>query len=361
MAQHSLPKHMNRQPLSEECTYNCALLAGVATTLLLTEAMQGRMDDTVPATVGSVSAEDDFFRTANSPAMQALADMVDKLADTKVAILIVGETGTRKHLLARHIHNHSPRSARPFRAVRAKELTPQSFPGGGKGEGSPGRLFDAGTLFIEEISALSPVSQAALYSWVTSATTSATTRIIGSSGGELEQEIRKGTSRHDLYYYFSEVCLRIPSLRHRKQDIPLLAKYFLKNYSKTLDRPKVQLSASTMSFLLRHDWPGNVRELEQAVRTIVAVGDERIARAALRSSWAKQPLLASSRTVSLKQVARAASRQAERELILQTLSRTRWNRKRAAEELRISYKALLYKLKEITAEDDLAEPEETTV
>jgi len=122
------------------------------------------------------------------------------------------------------------------------------------------------------------------------------------------------------------------------------------------------LTAATSRFLLDHNWPGNVRELEDLLKTIVAIGDERIALAAIRSSLAERRRGHEGlESVSLKEAARAASRQAEREIILRVLSRTRWNRKRAAQELQISYKALLYKLKQIGLDDEVNGREEMLI
>jgi two-component system response regulator AtoC len=177
-------------------------------------------------------------------------------------------------------------------------------------------------------------------------------KMIFTSHRNLEHEVRLGRFREDLYYQISGICLRIPPLRHRKDDISLLADRFLAKYAMLLHRPKPALTEPTIRFLAEYSWPGNVRELEDAARTIAAIGDDKVAIAALRSAQrstrrqnGKTPL------VSLKEASRAASRAAEKELILKVLSRTQWNRKRAAEEVKISYKALLYKLKQIGMND----------
>jgi two-component system response regulator AtoC len=141
------------------------------------------------------------------------------------------------------------------------------------------------------------------------------------------------------------VCLRLPPLRQRREDIPCLMSFFLSKYAKEFQRPAPGLSAQTQVLFQEYAWPGNVRELEGAAKAIVALGDETLAMSGLRSLL--QRAGGNGERVSLKQVARAASREAERELILKALARTRWNRRRAAQELQISYKALLYKLKQI--------------
>jgi two-component system response regulator AtoC len=153
--------------------------------------------------------------------------------------------------------------------------------------------------------------------------------------------------RDDIYYMISGLSLQLPPLRHRQSDIPYLADHFLQRAAASLQRRKPTLSPAMQRFLLEYPWPGNVAELRDTAMMIVALGDEQLAMAALRSR-AQEIHRAGGlpKIISLKQAARVASRSAERELILKVLSRTMWNRKRAAQELQISYKALLYKLKQ---------------
>jgi two-component system response regulator AtoC len=150
-----------------------------------------------------------------------------------------------------------------------------------------------------------------------------------------------------LYYRLSGVCLRIPPLRQRKDDIAQLMGFFLQRYSEAYHRPVPVLSPATQKLFLEHSWPGNLPELEGAARAIVAVGNESVAMGGLRSMLTRGDNRTNGEKTSLKEASRAASREAERELILKVLTRTRWNRRRAAQELQISYKALLYKLKQI--------------
>jgi two-component system response regulator AtoC len=172
-------------------------------------------------------------------------------------------------------------------------------------------------------------------------------RVIGGSSRDLEGDVRSGMFREDLYYRLSGVCLRVPPLRQRKEDIPELMSFFLARYAEVFHRAAPSLSDSTRQLFLEYSWPGNLRELEAAARAIVAVGDESVAMGGLRSTLVRTDNGSNGSRVSLKEVARAASREAEKELILKALTRTRWNRRRAAQELQISYKALLYKLKQI--------------
>ncbi len=172
-------------------------------------------------------------------------------------------------------------------------------------------------------------------------------RFICGTSRELEPEVKAGKFREDLYYGISGVCLRLPPLRQRKEDIPVLRDWFLSAAARDFCRAVPVLSPETQNFFLEYNWPGNIRELKDAARAIVGLGDETLAMGGLRSLLRRVDRVGNGEKISLKDAARAASREAEREIILQVLTRTRWNRRRAAQELQISYKALLYKLKQI--------------
>jgi two-component system response regulator AtoC len=172
-------------------------------------------------------------------------------------------------------------------------------------------------------------------------------RVVCGSSRDLDGDVRSGSFREDLYYRLSSVCLRIPPLRQRKEDLAHLLEFFLQRYSEAYRRPVPVLSPATQKLFVGHSWPGNLPELEAAARAIVAVGDESVAMGGLRSLLTRGAQRGNGERTSLKEASRAASREAERELILKVLTRTRWNRRRAAQELQISYKALLYKLKQI--------------
>jgi two-component system response regulator AtoC len=170
------------------------------------------------------------------------------------------------------------------------------------------------------------------------------------SSRELDAEVRAGRFREDVYYRIAALSLRLPPLRQRQEDIPALTSFFLDKYAAVFGRPRPSLSAEALGALQNHRWPGNIRELENTVKRIVALGDERAPLADIESSLDKSLAQGS----SLKQAARTASRLAEKELILKVLQHTKWNRKKAAQELQISYKALLYKLKQIGVDDTAA-------
>ena len=287
-----------------------------------------------------------------SPAMRALKKAMEKVASSEVPVLILGEPGTGKRALAFQIHQQSERSHETFSEVECGGLGPEFFYGGNDAE-SVFSEFASGTIVLHEISLLSPECQVALQELLvkrfqTEEATKGGPRLIFTTHANLEQEIRLGRFREDLYYRISGCCLRVPPLRHRKEDISGLAETFLSKYAIRLQCTKPNISEFTRRFLAEYGWPGNVRELEEATRTIAAVGDEKLALAALKSAHRgvrRQP--ERGLALSLKETSKAASRAAEKDLILKVLSRTRWNRKRAAAELKISYKALLYKLKQM--------------
>ena len=210
---------------------------------------------------------------------------------------------------------------------------------------------DAGTIYLKDLADLSADCQARLLEALPQSpgrgVASGQPRLICGSARDLEGEVRRGRLREDLYYRISGVCLRLPPLRQRKEDIPFLMGYFLRKYARDFRRRVPDLSAETLRLFLDYAWPGNLRELEDAARVLAALGDERVALGGLRALLRKPETGSNGAGVSLKAASRAASREAEKELILDTLTRTRWNRRRAAEQLQISYKALLYKLKQI--------------
>jgi two-component system response regulator AtoC len=180
-----------------------------------------------------------------------------------------------------------------------------------------------------------------------------TSRVVSATNRNLDEEMRAGRFRNDLYYRINGVCLRLPPLRERKDDIALLVECFLTKHATRFARPRPTLGPRTLRMFLDHSWPGNIRELENVVKKIVALGDEELALAELDVTPVAPPKSesAAGQNYSLKAASRAASREAEREMIMKALARTRWNRKRAAQELQISYKSLLYKLKKIGFEE----------
>lgn len=281
-----------------------------------------------------------------SPSMRPVEAVINEVSQSEVPVLLLAEAGAGKRATARRIHEMSRRRGQPFRALQCSTLKPEDLGTGPRN----GHSTAVGTIFLEEIADLSPSSQASLREvLVQSAGGSGNglPRLICGSARDLEVEVKAGRLREDVYYRISGVCLRLPPLRQRKEDIPRLMAHFLRKYSEEFHRPLPQLSADMERLFLDYSWPGNLRELESAARVLVALGDERLAMGGLRALLRPPSNGGNGGRLSLKAAAKAASHQAEKELILKVLTRTRWNRRRAAAELQISYKALLYKLKQI--------------
>jgi two-component system response regulator AtoC len=293
-----------------------------------------------------------------SPMMRELECAIADIGRADLPVLLVGEKGTGKELVAREIHAHHGATAAAFLKVCCAEQTSRFFKElfeetARAAAQTPGR---SATVFLDEIADLNLPCQMTLVGALTEGdgrghTEHLGARLISTTSRNLEEEIRKDRFREDLFYRLNGICLRVPPLRHRKEDIPALLELFLKLHADTLGRPPATLQPKTLEALSEHSWPGNIRELEEVAKKIL-LSDERTALAGLHSgARASSAAGKVSAVLSLKEAARNASRQVERELILKTLARTRWNRKRAAQELGISYKALLYKLKQIALDD----------
>jgi DNA-binding NtrC family response regulator len=286
------------------------------------------------------------FVSSISPEMQAIERTMIDMAATDVPVLITGESGTGKGAMALRMHQLSRHRDEPFIKINCSALALDT----------PGNLWtQSGTVFLDEVSDLDPASQSRLLQLLPDGELPATghgagVRLIACTRHKLEQEVRALRFREDLYYRVKGVCLRLPPLRQRKADIPALLEHFLAKYSVLLGRAKPEIGRSVLGRLVDYSWPGNIRELEYTVQKIIALGDAASALADLGADGRESREPASPAPLSLKETAREASRQAERELILKVLARTRWNRKRAAQELQISYKALLYKLKQMGME-----------
>ncbi len=325
--------------------------------------------------IGARAGLNQYYVQGTSPAMRALERTIADIAPTEIPVLLVGESGTGKEVVALEIHRLSRRWNEAFvkcgcAGLSADSLVTrlQSVENNG-GEGTAG----GGSLFLDEISHLESASQARLLNLLPDGNGNPSAgchsvRIICSTTRNLEDEMRNTRFREELYYRISGVQLRLPPLRNRKEDIPALLDFFLKKYASLFGRPEPQPSAGIMHLLLGYTWPGNIRELENVARKMVALGDEQLAvhdlangNAAKSSESAPVPARAPrtdpAPVRSLKEAAREASRHAERALILSQLERTHWNRKRTARELQISYKALLYKLKQLGL-DGTERPEE---
>jgi two-component system, NtrC family, response regulator AtoC len=310
---------------------------------------------------GSVLVNEDWgFVTGLCPAMQTLESVVAEIAPTTIPVLFVGESGTGKAMFAQRVHRLSARSGEPLVTISCAAMNStqlSSVLGLDPSHNADVSAETAGTVIFDEISELDSACQRSLLYALPDGHVNLQrgmlgARVVSTTRRNLDDDMRAGRFRTELYYRINGVCLRLPTLRDRREDIPILIESFLSKHAAQFGRPRPTLSPRTMRMLLDHSWPGNIRELENVVKKIIALGDEQLAVSELTPA-PPQPRVEApeSRHYSLKAASRAASRDAERELILKVLEHTRWNRKRAAQELQISYKSLLYKLKQIGVQD----------
>jgi len=295
-----------------------------------------------------------------SPEMQPVQRLISEIALTDIPVLLIGESGTGKEVVALYIHSLSQFKESPFVKLSCAALTPESLEKRlGNSENAHTEKWGSGvgTLFFDEIGELDASSQRRLLHLLPdgygfSAGQSLADRIISSTTRDMESEVQNRKFRSELLYRVAGACLQLPPLRRRREDIPLLVRYFLSKYARIFQRAEMTLSDTVMQMLIEHPWPGNIRQLENVIKRVVALENEELGVADLRVS----PMISrlpqgNLSSPSLKAASRTASRQAERQLILKTLEKTHWNRKRAAEALQISYKSLLYKLKQIQPAD----------
>src|SRR5215510_6184762 len=230
-----------------------------------------------------------------SEAMEKVYRLIEKVSAISSNVLIVGETGTGKELVARAIHYNSERSDRAFVAVNCGALTENlleselfghvkgAFTGAIANQEGFFRKADKGTLFLDELSEVSPGLQVKLLRAIQEREVIPVggreplkfdVRFIAATNRKLEEEVRKGTFREDLFYRINVITIPLPPLRDRKEDVPLLVNHFLQKYAQRLGKPSVKILREAMQALVNYDWPGNVRELENMIERAVALCEE---------------------------------------------------------------------------------------
>ncbi|HEX5473900.1 MAG TPA: sigma 54-interacting transcriptional regulator [Vicinamibacterales bacterium] len=346
-----------------------------------------------PLAVSSRRVHGELLGTSDK--MREVHELIARVADTDVTVLIRGESGTGKELVARAIHAASPRHERTFVKVNCAALPAElleselfGFERGaftGAIQHKPGKFEFAnhGTMFLDEISEMKPPLQAKLLQVLQDGEFArlgsrhdvrVDVRVLAATNRDLEVAVAEGQLREDLFFRLNVVCITLPPLRQRRDEIPALTEYFVRRYSEHYNKGLFALATDTLRLFAEYDWPGNVRELENLVKRMVILGTDAQIRRDLADAIAGRaprvgpipalqgptpvppeppsPAAAPPASGSLREIGRHAAREAERELIFRTLQQTRWNRREAAEILGISYKALLYKIKE--AEFDTA-------
>jgi two-component system response regulator AtoC len=307
-----------------------------------------------------------------SPKMREVGEIVRRAAGVDVTVLICGETGTGKDLVARTIHHLSSRRGKPFVKVNCAAMPRDlleselfghergAFTGAHRQKIGKFEAADGGTIFLDEIGDLHPALQAKLlhvlqdgeFSRVGGKSTlKVDVRVIAATNQDLDRAVATGRFREDLYYRINVIQIVVPPLRERTEEIPFLINYFIERHSRLFGREGFVVPPDVMEALVKHTYPGNVREVENLVKRMIVLGDPAFASSALNQRKVDPAALgarkASALMPSLKDVARQAARSAEREAIAKVLEDTRWNRVKAAKLLRISYRALLYKIKDV--------------
>src|SRR5579871_231128 len=328
-----------------------------------------------------------------SPKMEEVKHTIEQVADTTATVLIRGESGTGKEVVARMVYAQSGRRDRPFVKVNCAAIPhelleselfgyePGAFTGANRQKLGKFELANNGTIFLDEISEMHPALQAKLLHVLQDHEFSrlggkrdiqVDVRVIAATNKLLERAVEEGVFREDLFYRLNVVTIHIPPLRERKEEIPVFLEYFLDKYSEYYGKHPPMFGDYAMARMMEYAWPGNIRELENLIKRYVIVGNEAqiireisthkpivlsmpgapvsVAPAAASPAVASpvQPNTAGEFEMpSLLEIGRRAAMQAEREAIERVLAQTRWNRRQAAKILKISYKALLNKLKVI--------------
>ena len=320
---------------------------------------------------------DEVFFVAASPNMRKLRSQAALVANVDIPVLMLGESGTGKEVMARLIHKLSPRAHRTFlkvncAAVPADLLESELFgyeAGAftGANHAKPGKfeICNKGTILLDEIGEMPPSLQAKLlhvlqdqqFSRLGSrSVVKVDVRILAATNINIPEALANKRLREDLYYRLNAFTLTIPPLRERREEIPILLKHFMARLSEQYARPPLPFSPEMLSACATYPWPGNLRELGNFIKRYLVLGDDKLAINELQprsdSSGAQfdasPPRNGNSAdaTGGLKSLARSAKDEAEAEAIAKALDETNWNRKQAAALLQISYKALLYKIRQ---------------
>ncbi len=293
------------------------------------------------------------FVPGQCSAIRSVNAVAVDLAQTDIPVLLFGASGTGKEVYARLIHRLSGLEDSLLKRLDCRAPDASYLLGQAQETLGPSSIDGrAGTLFLDSVDELDLACQRVLLSLLPDGKLKGGDRqlggrIISSTSCNLEKQIEVGHFRLELYFRINGVCLRLPPLKERKEDIRTLLEFFLLKHAGEQRRKTLPLKNDVMDVLTSYSWPGNIRELENVAKKIVALGDTELALGDIRNAPLNPPTARQENHNSLKVAARAASRRTEKELILQALERTHWNRKRAAQELQISYKALLYKIKQI--------------
>jgi two-component system response regulator AtoC len=310
-----------------------------------------------------------FGRT---PAMRAIRQKLESVADTGVPVLLQGESGTGKEICARYLHVFSGRTRGSLVKVSCPAI-PESLmetelfgyeKGAFTGAHSTkrGRVEEAhqGTLFLDEIGSLDLSAQSKLLQVLQDGTfvrvgghntRTIETRLVSCANRDLRAQVNEGSFRLDLLYRINAVTISIPPLRHRREEVEPLVQYFTDLNARAFRLSPRPISRSTIQLMERYNWPGNVRQLANLVRSYVLIGDEDLlATELMPQTFSNESIVADidlSQPLSLKRITKKATLDLERQIILKVLRTNNWNRQKTAKWLQMSYRSLLYKLNEV--------------
>ncbi|HSK09338.1 MAG TPA: sigma-54 dependent transcriptional regulator [Vicinamibacterales bacterium] len=352
-----------------------------------------------------------FLFWGNSEQMRQIANVIEHVADSDVTVLIRGESGVGKELVARAIHQRSPRRNKPLVKVNCAALPTElleselfghekgAFTGAANTRIGKFEQADGGTLMLDEIAEMKPALQAKLLHVLQDGEftrlggnkrQTVDVRALAATNRDLESMMVAGDFREDLYYRLKVIEVTVPALRERRDEIPHLADFFIAKYARKYNRAVPTLSEEVRHLFLEHDWPGNIRELENMIKRLIILQDEQMLVRELRSAASRAPVFAPALATvgvggpapagyqpvaappagspadlqgepaddaltadpapeepkTLADIARAAAMKAERAALERTLDEVRWNRRKAAQLLGVSYKTLLNKIKE---------------
>jgi two-component system response regulator AtoC len=306
----------------------------------------------------------------STPALRAIRHQLEKVCSTNIPILIQGSGGSGKEILARWIHRRSPWGTGPFIKVNFAAIPGSlleselfgyeagAFTGANSSRIGRVEMAQGGTLFLDQITDLDPAFQAKILQLLQDGRFTrlgdreerrVAARIICANCQRLEEAVKAGHFRQDLYYRVNVFEVGLPRLSARKEDIPVIANYLLGQLNIRFNRDTPKLGESKLRLLQNFDWPGNIREMENWLSRYVLLGDEELsqedAAGKLQASISKTQSEAG--TIPLKRIVRQVGKAMSRELILGALQANRWNRKKAAKDLKISYRTLLYELRDV--------------
>jgi DNA-binding NtrC family response regulator len=312
-----------------------------------------------------------FFFSA-TPQMRQLRAQAMQVAKFDFPVLLLGESGTGKEVLAQLIHKYSERAHRTFLKINCAAMPselleselfgyePGAFTGANKAKPGKFELCNKGTLLLDEIGEMSPALQAKLLQVLQDGqfsrlggrnTVKVDVRVLAATNINMTKAIANKTFREDLYYRLNSFVLRMPSLRERREEIPMMLRHFMMHVADRYACSLPAMSPRLIKACEEYPWPGNIRELENFVKRYLVLGDETAAISELQQGTPKEPeppasVSSEPQQPDLKQMMRTLKNGAEMEVIAKALEDTAWNRKRAATMLNISYKALLYKIRQ---------------